>query len=101
MTQGWASPDVDRTFQRSTELLERLGESPHRLMVLSSSTSFHVMRGHISQALGLGRQVLETATPHSDAAAAGDGPWILLRGPALSRRYPRSDRLWRNGVQRC
>ena len=62
MTQGWASPEVDRTFQRSTELLERLGDTPHRLMVLSSSTSFHVMRGHISQALGLGRQVLETAT---------------------------------------
>jgi class 3 adenylate cyclase/predicted ATPase len=61
MTQGWATPDVERTFHRSEELVELIGDTPHRLMVLANSFAFHVMRGHISQALAFGKQVRELA----------------------------------------
>ena len=73
MTQGWASPDVDRTSRRSVELVEILGDTPHRLLVLADSAAFHVMRGHISQALTLGRQVTRGGVPPQGACAAGDG----------------------------
>lgn len=62
MTQGWATPQVEQTFHRSVELVELLGDTPHRLRVLAHSFTFHVMRGHLSQALALGTQVCELAT---------------------------------------
>ena len=62
MTQGWASPDVERTFHRSVALVDELGDSPHRFMVLANSFAFHLLRGQISQALSLAKQVLELAT---------------------------------------
>jgi class 3 adenylate cyclase/predicted ATPase len=75
MTRGWASHDMDGTFRRSVALVERLGDTPHRLLVLGNSAAFHVMRGHVWEALALGRQLREHATaiglPPLDVMGAG------------------------------
>jgi class 3 adenylate cyclase/predicted ATPase len=66
MTRGWASPEVDRIFQRSNEVMERIGDTPHRLTVLSGAFAFHVLTGRVSQALSLATQVLELAKAVGD-----------------------------------
>jgi predicted ATPase len=66
MTRGWASVEVDEVFRRSRELVDQIGNTPHRLTVLASSFAFLVLTGRVSEALALAKQVLELATAIGD-----------------------------------
>jgi class 3 adenylate cyclase/predicted ATPase len=61
VTQGWASSELERLYRRSEELVQQLGDTPHRLTVLASAFAFHLLTGRMRQALTLATQVLELA----------------------------------------
>lgn len=67
-TQGWASPELDRTYRRSNELVQLLGTTPHLLLVLSGTFGFHLVAGRITQSLALAEQVLQVAKQVGDPA---------------------------------
>jgi class 3 adenylate cyclase/predicted ATPase len=74
-TQGWASPDLDRTYQRAGELLAVVKNSPHTFALLTGTFAFHLVAGRITKALALARQVLELATVIQDPTALMVGHW--------------------------
>jgi DNA-binding SARP family transcriptional activator/predicted ATPase len=72
-TQGYAAPEVGRTYIRATELCRQMGETPLLLMALYSLGTFHATRGELETAREIGEQMLGVAqraeNPVSVAAA--------------------------------
>ena len=61
-TQGWASPELDRAYRRAQALVERIGDTPHRLPVLWGTWAYHFVGGRVGESLALAPQVLSLAT---------------------------------------
>ena len=61
-TQGWASIQLGHVYGRAGEIVDLLGETPHRFVVLSGTLGYHLVAGRITQALELARPVLDLAT---------------------------------------
>ncbi|MEP7352895.1 MAG: adenylate/guanylate cyclase domain-containing protein [Acidobacteriota bacterium] len=65
-TQGWASVEIGSVYQRAAELLEILGESPHRFTVLTGTMGYHFVAGRITQSIPLAEETLAIATQFGD-----------------------------------
>ncbi len=69
--ETWASSELKRIYARAGELVELLGETPHRLTVLAGRMLFHWVAGRLNEALPLALELYELAQ------AIGD-PGVLL-----------------------
>ncbi len=66
-TQGYAAPDVARTYARAWELCARVGETPQLLPVLLGVGRFYVVRGDFQTAREVGTHLLTMADATRDA----------------------------------
>jgi tetratricopeptide (TPR) repeat protein len=58
-SEGWASAELERIYRRAGELVDLLGETPHRFTVLSGTMGYHFVAGRVTQSLTLAQQLLE------------------------------------------
>ena len=61
-TQGWASPELGRTYERLEQLIEAIPDTPHLLLIRSATFGFHFVAGRVAQSVVLAEQVLAVAT---------------------------------------
>lgn len=80
-TQGWASPELDRAYRRAQELLDLIGDTPHRLPVLWGKWAYHFVAGHVGQSLTIAPQVLDLASK------VGSPPLLVAARHATSCSY--------------
>jgi predicted ATPase len=66
--EGWAVPEVERTFVRARELCTRVGDAPERFAILSGLFGFYVSRAELGVARDLAKEMLEIASASEDAA---------------------------------
>jgi predicted ATPase len=66
--QGYGTLDVEQIYTRARELCDALGESPERFVVLSGLTALYLVRGGLSAAHGLAKQLLRLARRQNDPA---------------------------------
>jgi len=71
--QGWASPEIDRVYRRAGELLDLLGDSPHRMTFLIGSMGYHFVAGRVARSGEIAHQVLDIGL------AVGD-PFLITLG---------------------
>jgi predicted ATPase len=76
-THGYAMAEVGETYARAVELSRRLGEKKHRFSALSGSWVFHVVRGQLETARGLGQQFLDLAAADGEPALVMAGNFLL------------------------
>ena len=67
-TQGYAAPEVARTYARAWELCTQVGETPQLLPVLLGAGRFYVVRGEFQTARAVGTHLLTMAEATRDAA---------------------------------
>ena len=84
-TQGYATPDVERTYSRARDLCRTLGDPPELGAVLLGQALWHVLRGQYHTAQDLAAQVLHMAQQQHDpvslvAAHAVLGAILMTRG---------------------
>jgi DNA-binding winged helix-turn-helix (wHTH) protein/predicted ATPase len=84
-TQGYAAPDVERTYARARELCRTLGDPPELFAVLCGQVLWHVLRGQYQTAQALAEQVLRIAQQRNDPvslveAHAALGTLLVTRG---------------------
>src|SRR5215813_1203289 len=72
-TQGYASPEVARTYARAWDLCNRMGETPELLPVLLGIGRYYVVRGEFKTARDVGANLLTMAETTKD-------PTLLLAG---------------------
>ncbi len=65
-SEGWASAELERVYRRAEELVDLLGETPHRFTVLAGTMGYHFVAGRVTQSLGLANQLFELATSIGD-----------------------------------
>jgi predicted ATPase len=75
-TQGYAMPEVGRTYERALALSRRLSDSKHLFSILSGSSVFHIVRGQFEASLELAKQFF-------GLAAGQDGPVRAMAGHFL------------------
>jgi predicted ATPase/DNA-binding winged helix-turn-helix (wHTH) protein len=73
VTQGFAAPDVGRTYEKALELCERLGETAEIFQVLWGLRGFHMVRAELEAARELAERILRLAQGVED-------PALLVRG---------------------
>jgi len=66
--QGWAAPEVGKTYARARELCGEVGEIPQLFPVLMGLRVFHHLRGELRTARQLGEQCLSLAQRQHDPA---------------------------------
>jgi len=67
-TQGYAAPEVARTYARAWELCAQMGETPQLLPVLLGIGRFYVVRGEFKTARDVGTRLLTMAEASRDPA---------------------------------
>jgi predicted ATPase/DNA-binding winged helix-turn-helix (wHTH) protein len=67
-TQGYAAPEVARTYAQAWELCTQVGETPQLLPVLLGVGRFYVVRGEFQTARDVGTHLLTMAMATRDAA---------------------------------
>ena len=67
-TQGYATPEVARTYARAWELCTQVGETPQLFPVLLGVGRFYVVRGEFQTAREVGTHLLTMAEMTRDAA---------------------------------
>jgi predicted ATPase/DNA-binding winged helix-turn-helix (wHTH) protein len=67
-TQGYAAPEVARTYARAWELCTQVGETPQLLPVMLGVGRFYVVRGEFQTARAVGTHLLTMAEATRDAA---------------------------------
>jgi hypothetical protein len=71
-TTGWATPDIEQTFDRARQLCHELGDPPPVVPVLWAITLFHLIRGNLlecrARADELMTLVQASETPHQRVA---------------------------------
>jgi len=65
-TQGYAAPEVARTYARAWELCTQMGETPQLLPVLLGIGRFYVVRGEFKTARDVGTRLLTMAEATRD-----------------------------------
>lgn len=83
--QGYAAPDVERTYRRARQLCHLLGDPPELFIVLFGQAAWYLVRGQYQTAQTLAEQLLEMARqrqePVSMVGAHGIlGAILVLRG---------------------
>ncbi|MCI0419768.1 MAG: AAA family ATPase, partial [Acidobacteria bacterium] len=73
MTQGFAAPDVGRTYAKALELCEQLGETAEIFQVLWGLRGFYMVRAELETARELAERILRLAQQVQD-------PALLVRG---------------------
>jgi predicted ATPase len=73
VTQGYAAPDVGRTYAKALELCEQLGETPELFQVLWGLRGFYTVRAELEIARELAERILRLAQRVQD-------PALLVRG---------------------
>ena len=72
-TTGWATPDIEQTFERARQLCRELGDPPPVVPVLWAITLFHLIRGNLlecrARADELMTLVRDSDTAHQRVAA--------------------------------
>lgn len=76
-TRGYASPEVERTYERARELCERVGDNQQLAPALWGLCTFYQVRGKHSTAYGLAKQILVLADSGEDANLNLLGHWML------------------------
>jgi DNA-binding winged helix-turn-helix (wHTH) protein/predicted ATPase len=76
-TQGYAAPEVARTYERAWQLCAQVGETPQLLPVLLGVGRFYVVRGEFQTARAVGTHLLTMAE------ATRDGAMLLAAHNAL------------------
>ena len=66
-TTGFASPELERTFERAYELCQQLGETPERFGALMGVWLFHLCTSELQTSLTLAEQFLRLAQEQDDA----------------------------------
>ena len=61
-SEGWASAELERIYRRAAELVDLLGETPHRFTVLAGTMGYHFVAGRVTQSLALAKQLFELST---------------------------------------
>lgn len=65
-SQGWASPELHRVYERAEDLTSRVGHMGHRLTLLAGLMGYHFVSGRIRQALGLSHELLDLSLQVGD-----------------------------------
>jgi predicted ATPase/DNA-binding SARP family transcriptional activator len=76
-TQGYASPDVERTFERARELCERTGDYQQLAPALWGLCAFYQVRGKHSTAYELANQIQVIAESEEDSNLMLLAHWML------------------------
>lgn len=76
-TQGFAAPDVERTYARARELCERGAEAPRLFHVLEGLHSFYMVRGDLPSAYHLAQELMRLAEAAGDRAQLLEGHHTL------------------------
>jgi predicted ATPase/DNA-binding SARP family transcriptional activator len=76
-TRGYASPEVEQTFERARELCERVGDIQQLAPALWGLCAFYQVRGKHSTANELAKQILALAESGEDANLRLLAHWML------------------------
>jgi predicted ATPase len=84
-TQGYAAPDVERTYARARALCRALGDPPELFAVLFGQAAWHMVRGQYQTAQELAEQLLRMAQQRHDPASLVEahavlGTILVMRG---------------------
>jgi len=60
-SEGWASIELERVYRRAAELVDLLGDTPHRFTVLAGTMLYHFVAGRVAQSLELAKELLDLA----------------------------------------
>jgi predicted ATPase/class 3 adenylate cyclase len=71
--KGFAAPETDRAYARARELCSELGDNSELLPALYGQSVVHLVRGELTAALELARELLRVAGEHGDATARVTG----------------------------
>jgi predicted ATPase len=69
-SRGWADPSTLQTFQRARGIAETLDDSPLYFPVLLGNFSGHNVRGELSMAAGIAREMIAVAARRNDEASS-------------------------------
>jgi len=61
-SEGWASAELEGIYRRAGQLVNLLGETPHRFTVLSGTMGYHFVAGRVTQGLALSKQLFELSS---------------------------------------
>ena len=75
--KGYASPEAGEAYTHARELCHQVGEVPEHLTVLRGLWIFHVVRGDLQAARGLGDECFALAERVDDRAASLEGHHML------------------------
>jgi predicted ATPase len=91
MTQGYGTPEVERTYARALELSSAGGESPQHFAALRGLWVFYLIRAEYQTALKLSEQLLDLAAEEQDPAlgmeAYATRGITLFYGPDLTQAH--------------
>jgi predicted ATPase len=76
-TEGYAAPNVGRTYQRARQLFQQLGETPEVAEVLWGLWVFHIVRADLETACEIGNEFLRLAEELPSPALAMRGHLAL------------------------
>ena len=76
-TQGYAAPDVERTYARARELCRTLGDPPELFAVLFGQALWHTLRGQYQTAQELAEQLLRMAQQRHDLMSLVEAHTVL------------------------
>jgi predicted ATPase len=68
-SKGYAAPEPTQTYARAREICERLGSPPQLVSVVDGQWSVAILRGHLTSARQLAKELLEFGEAHSDTLA--------------------------------
>lgn len=64
--QGYASPEVEKTYARAHELCGTIGRTPQQFWVLWGLWAFHLVRGEHHEAVAFGEKMMELGRAEDD-----------------------------------
>jgi class 3 adenylate cyclase/tetratricopeptide (TPR) repeat protein len=68
-SKGYAAPEPTQTYARARQICERLGTPPQLVSVIDGQWSVAVLRGRLTSAQQLAKELLEFGEAHSDTLA--------------------------------
>ncbi len=77
ITKGFASPEVERVYDRARELSKQIGETPQLFSVLRGLGGFYIARAEFQTAHKLGEQCLRLAQSMQDPALLLHAHYLL------------------------
>jgi DNA-binding winged helix-turn-helix (wHTH) protein/predicted ATPase len=76
-TEGYAAPEVGRTYTRARELCEQLGETPEISQILWGLWSFHTLRAELRTARKIAEEFIRLAEFRPYLGLAMRGHWTM------------------------